>query len=66
MSKTSPKQLSGETREDYFKRLNDTYFRCAVCSEIFFLAMMAEPNIVICKNCDQSGRADKFFELKEE
>ena len=66
MAKTAPKQLPNETQEAYLKRLNDTVFRCAVCNEVFSLAVMVEPNILICKNCDQSGRADKFFGLKEE
>ena len=56
-----PKQLSGETREDYFKRLNDTVYRCAVCNEVFLNEEAAELGISICKNCDQSGKADKFF-----
>ena len=56
-----PKQLSNETREDYFKRLNATVFSCAVCGEVFLNEDAAEPGISICKNCDQSGKADKFF-----
>ena len=56
-----PKQLLGETREDYLKRLNDTVYRCAVCNEVFPNEMAAEPGISICKNCEQSGKADKFF-----
>jgi len=65
MAKTVPKRLLDETQEAYLKRLNSTVFRCAVCNEIFPLTMMTELNISICKNCDQSGRADKFFELGE-
>lgn len=61
MAKTLPKQLPGETREAYLKRLNATVFRCAVCNGIFLDEMMSEPGITICKNCIQSGRADKFF-----
>jgi len=54
-------QLLGETREAYLKRLNDTVFRCSVCNEVFLNEMMAEPNTLICKDCDQSGRVDKFY-----
>jgi len=61
MAKTLPERLPDETREVYLKRLNDTVFRCAVCNEIFPDEMMAELNISICKNCIQSGKADKFF-----
>ncbi len=61
MDKRLTEQLPGETQEVYFKRLNDTVFNCAVCNETFLNAMMSEPDILICKDCDQSGRADKFF-----
>jgi len=58
---TLPEQLFGETRETYLKRLNATVFRCAVCNKVFPNEMMSEPDIVICKDCAQSGKADKFF-----
>ncbi len=56
-----PKQLPNETREAYLKRLNDTVFRCVVCSEIFLNEMMIEPHITVCKDCNQSGREDEFY-----